>query len=109
MLEQQWRDPKRPRILQVSRGFSYTWDNAGSDGNRIVADSMKLGGVPIDPAGPYRITVNNFLAVGGDGFTVLKDGKDPVIGVYDVDALSAYLRTNSPVSPGLVDRISRVN
>jgi len=109
MLEQQWRDPKRPRILQVSRGFSYTWDNAGSDGNRIVADSMKLGGVPIDPAGTYRVTVNNFLAVGGDGFTVLKDGKDPVIGAYDVDALSAYLRTNSPVSPGLVDRISRVN
>lgn len=109
MLEQQWRDPKRPRILQVSRGFSYTWDNAAGDGNRVVADSMKLGSVPIDPASPYRITVNNFLAVGGDGFTVLKDGKDPVIGVYDVDALSGYLRSNSPVSPGPVDRISRVN
>lgn len=109
MLEQQWRDPKRPRILQVSRGFSYTWDNAGSDGSRIVADSMKLGGAPIDPAGPYRITVNNFLAVGGDGFTVLKEGKAPVIGVYDVDALSAYLRSNSPVPPGPVDRISRAN
>lgn len=109
MLEQQWRDPKRPRILQVSRGFSYTWDNAGSDGSRIVANSMKLGGEPIDPAGPYRITVNNFLAVGGDGFTILKDGKNPMIGVYDVDALSAYLRSNSPVPPGPVDRISRVN
>ncbi|UGV27686.1 bifunctional metallophosphatase/5'-nucleotidase [Rhodopseudomonas boonkerdii] len=109
MLEQQWRDPKRPRILQVSRGFSYTWDNAAGDGNRVVADSMKLGSVPIDLASPYRITVNNFLAVGGDGFTVLKDGKDPVIGVYDVDALSGYLRSNSPVSPGPVDRISRVN
>lgn len=109
MLEQQWRDPKRPRILQVSRGFSYTWDNAGSDGSRIVANSMKLGGEPIGLASPYRITVNNFLAVGGDGFTVLKEGKAPVIGVYDVDALSAYLRSNSPVSPGPVDRISRVN
>ncbi len=109
MLEQQWRDPKRPRILQVSGGFGYTWDNAGSDGSRIVADSMKLDGVPIDPARRYRITVNNFLAVGGDGFTVLKDGKEPVIGAYDVDALSAYLRSNSPVAPGPVDRISRVN
>lgn len=109
MLEQQWRDPKRPRILPVSKGFSYTWDNAGSDGSRIIAESMKLDGAAIDPAAPYRVTVNNFLAVGGDGFTVLKDGRDPVIGVYDVDALSAYLRSNSPVAPGLLDRISRVN
>ncbi|MET0446035.1 MAG: bifunctional metallophosphatase/5'-nucleotidase [Pseudorhodoplanes sp.] len=109
MLEQQWRDPKRPRILPVSKGFSYTWDNAGSDGGRIIAESMKLDGVAIDPAAPYRVTVNNFLAVGGDGFTVLKDGRDPVIGVYDVDALSAYLRSNSPVAPGPLDRISRVN
>jgi len=109
MLEQQWRDPKRPRILQVSKGFGYTWDNAGSEGSRILADSVKLNGRPIDPAATYRITVNNFLAVGGDGFTVLKDGHDPLIGIYDVDALSAYLRSNSPVAPGPIDRISRVN
>ncbi len=109
MLEQQWRDPKRPRILQVSKGFSYTWDNAGSDGNRIVAGSMTLRGHKIEPAVSYRVTVNNFLAVGGDGFTALKSGKDAVIGVYDVDALSTYLRSNSPVSPGPLDRISRVN
>lgn len=109
MLELQWRDPKRPRILQVSKGFGYTWDNAGSDGQRIVPDSMKLNGAAIDPAARYRVTINNFLAVGGDGFTVLKDGTDPLIGVYDVDALSAYLRSNSPVAPGPGDRISRIN
>lgn len=109
MLEQQWRDPKRPRILQVSEGFSYTWDNAASDGHRIVADSIKLHGTTIDPTARYRVTVNNFLAVGGDGFTVLKDGADPLIGVYDVDALSTYLRRNSPVTPGPGDRISRIN
>ncbi|QUS38623.1 bifunctional metallophosphatase/5'-nucleotidase [Tardiphaga alba] len=109
MLEQQWRDPRRPRILQISNGFRYTWDNAGGDGARIIADSMKLNGVTIDPAAPYRVTVNNFLAVGGDGFTVLKDGTNPIIGIYDVDALSAYLRSNSPVAPGPMDRISRVN
>ena len=43
-LEQQWTDPKRPRILQVSSGFSYTWDNARPDGERILADSMSLNG-----------------------------------------------------------------
>jgi len=27
-LEQQWLDPEQPRILQVSKGFNYTWDGA---------------------------------------------------------------------------------
>lgn len=108
-LEQQWRDPKRPRILQVSHGFSYRWDNAAGDGQRVIADSLMLNGNAIDPAASYRVTVNNFLAQGGDGFTALKNGKDPVIGPYDVDALSAYLRANSPVAPGAMDRISRIN
>ena len=62
MLEQQWLDPKRPRILQVSKGFSYAWDNSKPDGERILADRMSLNGAPIDPAASYRVTVNNFLA-----------------------------------------------
>ena len=36
MLEQQWLDPKRPRILQVSKGFSYAWDGAKPDGERVL-------------------------------------------------------------------------
>src|SRR6202011_435843 len=69
MLEQQWLDPKRPRILQVSKGFSYTWDNAKPNGDRVAADRMSLNGARIDPAKSYRVTVNNYLAVGGNGFT----------------------------------------
>jgi 5'-nucleotidase len=108
-LEQQWLEPKRPRILQVSNGFSYTWDNTAVAGNRIQAGSMMLNGHKIDPDKPYRITVNAFLEAGGDGFTVLKDGRDRMVGVYDVDALSAYLGANSPVAPGPMNRIARVN
>ena len=109
MLEQQWLDPKRPRILQVSKGFSYTWDNSKGDGERILAERMALNGAPIDPAAPYRVTVNNFLSVGGDGFTVLTQGTAPQIGVYDIDALNAYFLANSPVAPGPVNRIVRIN
>lgn len=108
-LEQQWLDPTRPRVLQVSKGFSYTWDNAKPLGDRIVAASMTLNGTPIDPAASYRITVNNFLAVGGDGFTVLKDGTNQLFGIYDVDALFAYFRANSPVAPPPTGRIIRLN
>jgi 5'-nucleotidase len=109
MLEQQWLDPKRPRVLQVSRGFSYAWDNAKPYGERIIADRMSLNGQRIDPVTRYRVTVNNYLAVGGDGFTVLKEGSAQQFGVYDVDALYAYFQANSPIGPAPADRIVRMN
>jgi 5'-nucleotidase len=109
MLEQQWLDPKRPRILQTSKGFNYSWDGAQPYGSRVIADRMSLNGRRIDPATSYRVTVNNYLAVGGDGFAVLKDGTAKQFGVYDVDALYAYFQANSPVAPATADRIVRMN
>ncbi len=109
MLEQQWLDPKRPRILQVSKGFSYAWDGAKGIGERIIAERMALNGQPIDPAAAYRVTVNNFMAVGGDGFTVLLAGTVPRTGNYDSDALHAYFTANSPVGPTAGGRIVRIN
>jgi 5'-nucleotidase len=109
MLEQQWLDPKRPRILQVSKGFNYTWDGVKPYGDRVAADRMSLNGQRVDPAMSYRVTVNNYLAVGGDGFTVLKEGTAQQFGIYDVDALYAYFQTNSPISPAQPGRIARVN
>ena len=109
MLEQQWLDPKRPRILQVSKGFGYSWDGTKSDGDRVVADSMSLNGQRIDPAKNYRVTVNNYLAVGGDGFSVFKQGRELQIGAYDSDALFAYFGANSPIAPAVAGRILRLN
>jgi len=109
MLEQQWLDPRRPRILPVSRGFNYAWDAAKPYGDRVVTDRMSLNGQRIDPAASYRVTVNNYLSVGGDGFTVLKEGIAPRFGVYDVDALYAYFQANSPIGPAPADRIARMN
>ncbi len=33
-----------------------------------------LNGVAMDPTATYRVTVNSFLADGGDNFVVLKEG-----------------------------------
>ena len=109
VLEQQWSDPKLSRILQVSKGFSYTWDGSQPNGDHIIADRMALNGQPIDPAASYRVTVNNYLSVGGDGFSNLKQGSAPLVGVYDIDALYGYFRANSPVAPASADRIQRIN
>lgn len=108
-LEQQWLDPKRPRILQVSKDFRYAWDEARPFGMRVLPERMTLKGQRVDPAASYRVTVNAYLAAGGDGFTAFTNGIAAQVGSYDVDALDAYFRANSPVSPGLTDRIVRMN
>ncbi|WP_445493375.1 bifunctional metallophosphatase/5'-nucleotidase [Rhodopseudomonas sp. RCAM05734] len=108
-LEQQWLDPKRPRILQVSKGFSYAWDGSKPFGSRVAAESMMLNGQRIEADKTYRVTFNDYLAAGGDGFTALKDGAAQQTGVYDVDALYAYFKANSPVSPAAADRIKRLD
>ncbi|MET4387403.1 5'-nucleotidase [Bradyrhizobium sp. F1.4.3] len=109
MLEQQWLDPKRPRILQVSNGFSYTWDATKPYGERIMTEKMTLNGQPIEPATGYRVTLNDYLAVGGDGFTVAKQGASPQYGGYDADALFAFFKAHGPIGPLPPTRILRVN
>jgi 5'-nucleotidase len=108
LLEQQWRSEKQV-ILHPSRGFAYTWDSTRPLGDRVVPGSIKLNGKPIEPADQLRVTVNHYLADGGDGFTVLAAGTDRRFGIFDVAALDAYFGRNSPVSPGPLDRISRVH
>jgi 5'-nucleotidase len=108
-LEQQWLDPKRPRILQVSKGFSYAYDDSKPIGERVIADSMSLNGERIDPDKSYRVTVNNYLSTGGDGFAALKDGTAQQFGVYDADALYAYFQASSPISPTSLERIHHLN
>jgi 5'-nucleotidase len=109
LLEQQWLEPKRPRILQISNGFSYAWDASKPLGERVVAARMTLDGRTIDPAAPYRVTVNDYLASGGDGFTVARQGASPQYGGYDTDALFAFFKAHGPVGPLPQTRIIRLN
>ncbi|MFC0241108.1 bifunctional metallophosphatase/5'-nucleotidase [Rhodopseudomonas telluris] len=108
-LELQWQDPARPRILQVSNGFSYTWDNTAAPSARIVAERMLLNGKPIEADRSYRVTVNAYLAAGGDGFVPFTQGTERLTGVYDVDALFGYFKAHSPIAPSAQDRIARLN
>lgn len=113
VLEQQFDNPSagQNRILQVSQGFAYTWDNARAKGDKVT--SVTLNGQPLDPNASYRVTVNNFLADGGDGFTVLREGTNRLGGEVDLDALTAYLRAaeaaGQPLTPPDAARITRVN
>ncbi|MFG2715810.1 bifunctional metallophosphatase/5'-nucleotidase [Streptomyces goshikiensis] len=100
-----------PKILQVSKGFTYTLDMTKTGADRIVVDSVKLNGAAIDPAKTYRVAMNEFLAGGGDGFTVLKDHKNKLVGVPDLEAFNAYLAKSTeaaPIAPPAADRITLI-
>jgi 5'-nucleotidase len=74
----------------------------------VLADSLRLNGRRIDPDRRYRVTVNDFLALGGDGFSVLREGTELVGGPLDIDALSAYVRMESAAGPLVPDREPRI-
>ncbi|MGA5101059.1 bifunctional metallophosphatase/5'-nucleotidase [Streptomyces lavendulocolor] len=101
-----------PKILQVSKGFTYTLDMTRTGAARVVADSVQLNGEPIDPAKTYRVAMNEFLAGGGDGFPALAQGKNKLVGPSDLDVFNAYLAANSsasaPIAPPKADRITVV-
>ncbi len=106
LLEQQWEgQAEGGRILQVSTGFTYTWDPAAPIGDRVDPADVLINGVALDTGASYRVTVNSFLADGGDNFFVLSEGTERLGGEVDLDALVTYFGLNSPVPPGAQDRI----
>ena len=109
LLEQQWLNQQTPHIMQVSRGFTYTWDASKLPGQRVVPGSVKLSDQPIDAAARVRVTVNSFMASGGDNFVALKRGLDRRTGVMDIDALEQFVKENPGLAPGPLDRISRLH
>ncbi|HSQ71328.1 MAG TPA: bifunctional metallophosphatase/5'-nucleotidase [Rubrivivax sp.] len=92
------------RILQVSVGFNYAYTEGNACNARVTA--MSLSGAALNMAGSYRVTVNSFLADGGDAFGVLVQGTDRLGGAVDLDAFEAYLLANpGGVAPGPQNRI----
>ncbi|WP_319460469.1 bifunctional metallophosphatase/5'-nucleotidase [Micromonospora sp. RTP1Z1] len=110
MVEQQFTVA---RVLYASSTVHYVVDPNGTTaaagapcgGTRVVRGSLTINGAPVTDTATYRVTVNNFLAGGGDGFSVLTGGTNPVTGMIDLDAFVAYLTAKSPVSAPTLDRI----
>jgi 5'-nucleotidase len=94
-LEQQYAIPvrsgfRRPAALAPSAGFTYAVDMSKPDGSRVIG--MRLNGRPVDPAGNYRVVVNNYLASGGDSLSAFTAGTDVTDkGIIDLDALVAWI------------------
>ena len=114
VLEEQYART-RPTVLQPSSTLTYTVSASAAAGTPTEpctgdkVSGIEIGGEPVTADGTYRITVNNFLADGGDGFTQLRLGTDRQdTAGDDLDAFVAYLTANSPVSAPDTDRITVV-
>ncbi len=106
LLEQQFNGGNG--VLQVSDGFSYSYTASAPAGSKVDPASIMIGGSPIVLGASYRVAMNNFLATGGDGFSVFTLCTDPLGGEIDLDALVAYFQAESPVAPGPQNRITRL-
>lgn len=95
------------KFLPVSTGFTYTLNFNATSCDDVI-QNMALGGVPIDPAKTYIVEVNNFLAAGGDNFTVFTQGTNMTGGAQDIDAFVSYLKNypaNAPLAPPATNRV----
>jgi 5'-nucleotidase len=108
LLNQQWVGQPFPRILKIS-GLTYVWDFARPAGDRIV-ELRTASGQPVEDNALYSVTVNSFLAAGGDNFSVLTQGQHAVVGPVDLDALVKYVGAlPQPFSYAIDGRMQRLN
>ncbi len=102
VLEQQWQPAgsSRPFLaLGTSAELTWSYDPAAPAGQRILVDTIRISGQPIDLAATYRVATNSFLSFGGDNFTAFADGTTELTGLIDFDSFQAFIEDFSPLSP----------
>lgn len=132
VLEQQFagcrgQSATNTRVMIPSVGFTYSFDgskpcdqrvsNVQLTVNGLTSTLVDANGAVLDPLRTHRVTVNNFMATGGDGYTTFLNGTNLLGGAQDIDALVAYFAqfkapnaAYDPANPALgKPRISRIN
>jgi 5'-nucleotidase len=99
--------------LGVSDGFTYdlakTIDGGSGDCTAVTVDNVELNDVPLEDATSYSVTVNSFLADGGDNFGTFATVAGPRLdGGVDLQALTNYLAAFGPVPPPSTDRVTEL-
>ena len=102
LLESQYRQD-RPRVLYPSAQLTYQVDLKQPVGQRV--SDIRIKGQDLQLNARYRVTMNSFLATGGDAFSVFNRGTDVLGGDLDVDALTDYLAKNPGLTPPQTGRI----
>lgn len=95
------------RFPQVS-GLVFRYDPAKPKGSRVV--SVEVNGKPLDPSQTYTLATNDYMAQGGDAYTMFKSGK-PLYGVRDAKLMAsdvmAYIAKTGAIAPKVEGRVLR--
>jgi 5'-nucleotidase len=103
LLEHQFVNLDRPKVLFPSESLKYEVDLSQAKGQRVL--NIQIGQKPLDLARAYNVTMNSYLASGGDGFWHFNQAPTVSSGEIDVDALSDYLQQRPGLKPAPTDRI----
>ncbi|MGI8592861.1 MAG: 5'-nucleotidase C-terminal domain-containing protein, partial [Solirubrobacteraceae bacterium] len=107
ILEQQFNADGSIRILlQVSDSLRYSYDRKKPVGERVLASTLRINGTPVNLTRSYRVSMNSFLADGGDSFSGFRAGTMTLGGATDTDAFEAYLAANPGLAPPTTQRVT---
>jgi 5'-nucleotidase len=104
LLNQQWLSEDHPRILHAA-GLTYRWDPKRPATDRVL--QVQHAGKVLEPKRRYGVIVNEYLAEGGDGFSLLARVPRKPTKLLDIDALEQYVRKHSPLAVDPEKRIQR--
>ncbi|MFC2094849.1 bifunctional metallophosphatase/5'-nucleotidase [Candidatus Bipolaricaulota bacterium] len=94
-------------------GMRFTFDSTAEPGSRVTAvdiwDSASEAYTSIDADARYQLATNNFIAHGGDDYSMLAESSDR----YDTgwllsDSLAEFLDQHAPVEPAIEGRIEQL-
>lgn len=102
-------------VMQVS-GIKVVYDMSRKPYDRIIDLKVlcQKCQIPryedIDAMKYYRVAMGDYLAFGGDDFTMIpKNARNHIEGPLDIDALTNYVEKHSPINvPGVLGRIQFV-
>ena len=87
-------------------GMKYTFDAGKPAGTRVTM--VMIGDEALDPAKTYKVVTNDFMAIGGDGYTMFSN--KPFVGEGGLlsDVLIEYVETNKEISPAVEGRVTAI-
>lgn len=85
-------------------GMEFTFDEANPAGSRVV--EVKVNGEILDPAKMYKVATNDFMAAGGDDYTMLADGE--LLGEYPAldEVMISYIEEHGTEAAKVEGRIN---
>lgn len=91
-------------------GLTMTWSRSAPPGERV--KSVTVNGKPLDPAATYTVATNDFVAKGGDGYSVFTQARtliDPAAAKYMATMVMDFVAAAGEVSPKVEGRVTAVD